>query len=93
MTKVDVPGVAPVFEAIDAIATLDVANAGDANIDFGGLLQFGWGVDEDDPITNWRFNTGELSGGTYDIVTTPEPATLVLVVIGAVAGLRRRRVA
>lgn len=74
-------------------ATLDVANAGEANINFGGSLKFGFGVEPGDPITDWRFNTGELSGGTYDIVTTPEPATLALVVFGAIAGLRRRRAA
>ena len=74
----------------ESIRTLDIANAGEANINFGGSLKFGFGVEPGDPITDWRFNTGELSGGTYDIVT-PEPATLALVVFGAIAGLRRRR--
>ena len=91
-------GVPVLFGTVDVTAqesestrTLDIANAGEANINFGGSLKFGFGVEPDDPITDWRFSTGELSGGTYDIVTTPEPATLALVVFGAIAGLRRRR--
>ena len=81
-----------IAQKFSSIETLDVANAGEPDINFGGSLKFGFGVDDDDPITDWRFNTGELSGGTYDIDTlTPEPATMALVVIGALAGFRRRR--
>ena len=77
-------------DEMDTTATLDVANAGEPDIDFGDSLKFGFGNDPDDPITDWRFNTGELTGGTLDITTVPEPATIGLLLVAVVA-LRRRR--
>ncbi|MCH8251531.1 MAG: PEP-CTERM sorting domain-containing protein [Planctomycetes bacterium] len=65
--------------------TLDVLNA-------GGSLKFGFGIDKDDPITDWRGSNGDLTGGTLDIVTVPEPATIGLLLVAVVAMRRRRMV-
>ena len=78
-------------DEMDTTGTLDVANAGEANINFGGSLTFGWGGTPDDPITVWRFNTGELTGGTLDITTVPEPATVVMLLLILAVGPRTRR--
>ncbi|MCH7704629.1 MAG: PEP-CTERM sorting domain-containing protein, partial [Planctomycetes bacterium] len=69
--------------------TLDVLNAGEPDTNAGGSLKFGFGIDKDDPITDWRGSNGDLTGGTLDITTVPEPGTvgLFLLAIGA-AGRR-----
>ena len=58
---------------MDTTATLDVANYAEPNINFGGSFVFGFGVDENDPLTDWRFNTGELS-----LVTIAPPVSVAL---------------
>ena len=102
MIRLDDIGVAVSLGTIDINASdaegvlgiLDWANGTSADPNEGFNLNFGFGVDPLDPITNWRFNTGELGGAQFaEIPTVPEPATLALLVIGAVAGLRRRRTA
>lgn len=50
--------------------TLDVMNATASDPNFGAQLQFGFGVQPDDPVTAWRAFTGELVGGTFAFVVT-----------------------
>ena len=72
---------------------LDVMNStvtGDDNL--GAYVTFGFGGEGDD-VTFWRSNgegDGLLTGGALTFVV-PEPATLSLLAIGALAAVRRRR--
>ena len=87
------------FGSVDIIAqdeaattrTLDVANATATNPDLGAFITFGFGADPYDPITTWRFDTGDLAGGTLDITTVPEPATVVMLLLILAVGPRTRR--
>ena len=67
---------------------LDVLNADETDPNFGGELGFGFG--DDDPITTWRAEFGDITGGTFDFSSgIPEPSTLLLLALGAGALLRR----
>ena len=57
----------------------------------GARIKFGFGGA--DPMTTWTAPGGDLTGGMLDITVIPEPATLVLLALGGVAALRRRRAA
>lgn len=72
--------------------TLDVMNADAADPNLGAGATFGFGG-AGDPVTTWRAFTGELTGGTLTMTVIPEPATLALLGVGALAALRRRRTA
>ncbi len=77
---------------VNTVGILDYVNfnAGDPN--FGFALSFGFGVDPDDPIRGWTFENGHLYGDQFaEVPTAPDPATLVLLGLGAVAVVRRRR--
>ena len=43
-----------------------------------------------DPHELWRAFTGDITGGAYDFIVVPEPATLWFLVLGGVAVVRRR---
>lgn len=73
----------------NATDTLDVMNADNADPNFGARADFGFGG-AGDPVTTWRAFSGELTGGTLEMVV-PEPGTLALLGLGAAAALRRRR--
>ena len=63
---VTVPGVGPY--------TLDLVNAGGDN-DTSGVVSFGFGLDpvpDDDPVTYWRANEADLTGGNYSLCGLPE---------------------
>ena len=77
-------------EKLGTTRTLDLLNPSEQEMEEGGSLWFGYGVDEDDPVTHWRASDGDLTGGTLDIVTVPEPATIGLLLVAVVA-LRRGR--
>ena len=47
-------------DEFDTTRTLDVLNSGEPNPNAGGSLKFGFGVDEDDPITDWRGSNGRM---------------------------------
>ena len=66
-------------DEIGTTRTLDIATS----------LTFGFGVEKDDPIIEWQTNQGDLTGGTLDITTVPEPATIGLLLLAA--GVRPRR--
>jgi len=51
---------------------LDVLNPGSNNADRGGELRFGFGVQPDDPVTTWRAEFGEITGGTLIFQTTDD---------------------
>ncbi len=69
---------------------LDALNADETDPNFGGELRFGFG--DDDPITIWRAEFGDIAGGTFDFLAgVPEPSTLMLLVLGAGALLRGGR--
>jgi hypothetical protein len=71
---------------------LDVMNDDVADPNFGARLDFGFGG-AGDPVTTWRAFTGDITGGTESVTVIPEPATLALLGVGAIAALRRRRAA
>ncbi len=56
---------------------------------FGAELRFGFG--DDDPLTTWRADTGDITGGQLLLYTVPEPSALVLLGFSAAALVRRRR--
>ncbi len=60
----------------------------DANL--GAWVRFGYGMDKDDPVVNWRACTGELTGGRL-FMEVPEPASVVLLTIGGFAAVHRPR--
>ncbi len=47
---------------------LDVMNADGSNPNLGAIISFGFGTEPEDPITDWRASTGELTGGQLEIV-------------------------
>lgn len=71
---------------------LDAMNDDVADPNFGARVDFGFGG-AGDPVTTWRAFSGDLTGGTLALNVTPEPATLALLGLGAVAAFRRRRTA
>lgn len=74
---VTLPGAAGVY-------TLDAMNASEPDPAVGAMFEY----DFDTPTT-WRAYSGELTGGTYDFVIVPEPASCLLLSAAAFA-LRRR---
>jgi hypothetical protein len=47
--------------------TIDVRNAGSSDADRGGQIRFGFSLPSTDPVTTWRFNTGDLTGGVLNL--------------------------
>lgn len=76
---VDVPSQLP--------AIIDVMNADVPNVFYGARVDFGFGG-PNDPVTTWRAHTGELTGG--QLLLIPEPATLLLFVVGTFVALNTR---
>ncbi len=70
---------------LDAISPLDPDND-----DLGALLIFGYGNLPGDDVTEWRPGSG-LSGGRLVFTVVPEPAMAVLLAIGGLAAICRRR--
>ena len=54
----------------------------------GAWVEFGFGLDKDDPVIVWRAYTGELIGGE---IFLPEPGVLTLLTVGGLSVMRRRR--
>lgn len=77
---------------VPVIRTLDAMNDDVMDPNFGARVDFGFGG-AGDPVTTWRAFTGDLTGGTVGLQVAPEPATLALLGLGAVAAFRRRRTA
>ncbi|MFQ5415260.1 MAG: PEP-CTERM sorting domain-containing protein [Phycisphaerae bacterium] len=86
-----VPLGAITFNAGEGNGALDIVNLGATDPNFGFDLTFGFGIEPNDPITSWRFDTGELTGDQSATVPVPEPATLLLLLVGAASVCRRRR--
>lgn len=67
--------VATVEVTINETGTLDVTNTNAADTNSGATFRTGFGLDANDPITNFSLFDGNLSGGTLDFVvdtgTTP----------------------
>ncbi len=75
------------------------------NPDVGAWLRYGFGMVDGDPVTNWvPADPDEIAGGTFAFgrggefgytsqpgAIVPEPASVVLLAIGVLAGMRRRR--
>ena len=68
---------------------LDVLNPVDDD-NLGAWARFGYNLEEDDPVVDWRGFTGELTGGRL-FMEVPEPASVVLLALGGLAVFRRRR--
>lgn len=68
---------------------LDLVNFDNPNANFGARADFGWGG-PNDPVTTWRTFTGEITGGRLGFYPTPEPASLILLSLGALALVPRR---
>jgi hypothetical protein len=47
---------------------IDVVNPDETDVNDGFYLVFGFGVEPGDPVTTWRANTGEVTGGTVSFV-------------------------
>ena len=59
---------------------------------YGDLCWFYWGIISDQPITGIKLSGENNSEGIWlDDITVPEPATVLLVVLGGVGLLRKRR--
>lgn len=70
------------------VATPDLSDPANS----GAHIIFGFGMNPDDPITEWDTTNGELRGGTFTLTVIPEPATATLLgVAGAGLFFRRRR--
>jgi hypothetical protein len=70
----------------DGTYRLDVLNADEPDPTFGATLGFFVG-----PVEEWRAYEGHITGGTYDFVVIPEPASLCFISIAALFLLRRRQ--
>jgi|GEM_PF-1971936 len=63
----------------------------------GVVFDFGFGGDPGDPVTKWASSgtaddtISYATGGPLTLTVIPEPATLVLLGLGGIAALRRRR--
>ena len=79
---------------------MNLANTDDAN--FGMVIDFGFGTGPGDPVTKWASASQDTNlqvdapitygpGGPLTLTVIPEPATLVLLGLGGLAALRRRR--
>lgn len=78
------------FNTTDVDGILSVADPTETDPNFGMSLKFGFGVDDDDPLTDWRFdNAGLIGDNRVDIPVVPEPATLALLALVAAATRRR----
>jgi hypothetical protein len=81
------------------VYTVDLLNspAGEApSLNNGMVLDFGFGGSPEDPVTKWSVNAAprgdtSISGAPLTLTVIPEPATLVLLGLGGIAALRRRR--
>ncbi len=53
----------------DGVFMLDVVNAAETNPDVGGVdVRWGFGLNVNaEPLTTWRANTGEITGGTMEM--------------------------
>ena len=74
----------------DDYGILDLVNNDNPDANFGARADFGWGS-PNDPVTTWRAYTGEITGGRLVFDNTPEPTSLILLSLGALALARKRR--
>lgn len=79
--------------------TLDIVNPDEPDVNQGAFLTYGFGGPTD-PVTNLRFGQGltyqwRLPNGStgQGALVVPEPTTLGLLAVGALAAIRRRRTA
>jgi hypothetical protein len=69
---------------------LDLLNAADQNVNNGALLVHGFGSPTD-PRVDLTARANQISNGQLRFTVIPEPATLVLLGLGGVAAVVRRR--
>ena len=85
--------------AVPGEYTLDLLNLANEDTNFGAMIQFGFGNGDQDTFTTWTSASPGDRGDhsiTYDsgpltLTVVPEPATLILLGLGGLAVLRRRR--
>lgn len=68
---------------------IDVLNPDTPNGGFGARIDFGFGG-PDDPILTWNVFNGLITGNSAFINVVPEPASLAVLAVGALALGRRR---
>lgn len=78
------------------VYTLDVLNIANEDQNFGAIIDFGFGTGPGDEVTKWASTPGADGRITYAngpllLEVIPEPATLILLGLGGLAALRRRR--
>ena len=56
---------------------LDVLNTDEADPNKGGQVSWGFGTKGNEPVTYWRANEGNVSGGTYTFTVVPSDTQLV----------------